>query len=350
MIDTETTAAQAASTSEQVLTISLIAGGSGAEELANQLQEKGFETRYVHHSLESDESTSGYTYQQLEPVLAQAQQEGLQLVFAVEPDSHRLSVGIRKNPEGPFQLLSVHQLSVLLADHISNELPKGAFTCLRSVVVTDMLEAMLVRKGYSCKTEVMDQNSLSDTKAALETAADENEVLVVTEKGEFWSNRGNLYLVERIIELHQSLAEQGQGLFDRLLELYARWGFYKEKVLAVTLAGAKQEEHYHRIMQYFRTTKAASMASFVIAEIIDYKNKKHKNFLTGKQLKLNTRQSDMLKVTFDDGMGLIFVPSPDKMYLYLSLSGKLMRKEDYVTQGRTFDQRLMKLVELVNKL
>lgn len=350
MIDSELTQTCLTFTSDISPSTILIAGVGGAEELSQQLQAKGLECCYVYLAPDDDTTGSSFTYQQLAPVLAQAQEEGLQLVIAANPEEHKLSIAIRKHPQGPFQLLSVHQLSVLLADYLSDQSAEEGFACLRSVVMTDMLEKMLLRKNCICLTEVLVTESLPEAAAALLANTGAAEQFAVAERGEFWSNKGFSHLVERLIELHQAQAEQEQSLFNKLLALYTQWGFYKEKVLAVALTDPKQAEHYKRLISYFRSTKTATMASYAISEIRDYKQLKLKNFLTGKQVKLTNKPVDMLKVTFTEGISLMFVPTADRMFMYLSLSGKLMSREEFATLGRTFDQKLMRLIELVNKL
>ncbi len=350
MIESELTQTEPTSKQGTAAVTILIAGSPGAELLANELRDKGLACHFMNFSLESDANSCGFTYQQLSPVLAQAQEQALQLVITAQPEEHKLSIGVRKSADAPFQLLSVHQLAAVLADALSDQAAEKDLVCIRSVVMTDMLDSILLRKEYACKAEVLNTENLPEIGAGVLAETGASEVLAVTEKGEFWSNRGLAYLVEQLIRLHEAQAEQDLSLFDKLLELYYRYGFYKEKVLAVTLSSSQQEDHYLRLMKYFRTTKSASVASMSIKEIIDYKQNKLTSFISSKQLKLTSRPADMLKVVFTDGMSLMFVPAPEKMYLYLSLSGKLMSKQEYLNTSRTFDQRLMKLLELVNKL
>lgn len=328
----------------------LITGFAGAAQLATQLQGDGLDCRYMDLPFESDSSSGNFTYQQLAPVLAQAQQLDIQLVIVAQPEEHKLTLGIRKQPNAPFQLLSVHQLAALLADTLSDEAEEQQLVCLRSVVMTNMLDTILHKKGFICKTEVRGAESIADAGLALQAETGAAQVLAVSEKGEFWSNQGIPYLVAQLINLHADLASREQTLYDRLLELYCRYGLYKDKVLTVTLSGTNQEEHYQGLMNYFRTSKSAEVASYSIKEVVDYKRNKLTNFMNGKQIKLDTPPVDMLRVVFTDGISLTFVPERGKMNLYLSLSGKLMNKQGFQALSQNFDQRLMKLVELVNKL
>lgn len=193
----------------------LLAGGAAAEQLAGELQDRELACRYMYLTLESDTNAGSFSYQQLVPALSQAQQLGLQMVIVADPVALRLSVGIQKQPGAPFQLLNVHQLSVLLANTLAEQAPEQGFACLHSVVITDMLETVLLRRGYACKTDIVDSEALEAAGTELLAAEAVSEVLIVTERGEFWSNKGFAYLVEKLIRLQQDLARHQQGLFDR---------------------------------------------------------------------------------------------------------------------------------------
>jgi phosphomannomutase len=327
----------------------LVAGLAGAEHLTHALKDQGLDCRYMYLTLESD-ARAGFTYQKLTPALSQAQQLGLQMVIIADPQQHRLSVGIRKQSEAPFQLLSVHQLAVVLAYTLAEQAGEQGFACLRSVVITEMLETMLLKKGYACKADILEGETLQTAGEALLAASQASEVLVVTEKGEFWSNKGFTYLVKQLVELQQALVRKEQSLFDKMVDLYYTYGYHKEKLLAVTLVEKYQEAHYHGLMEYFRTTKTAELVSFTIKEIIDYKSSKQINLFTKKQIKLTNRPADILKVVFEEGISLTFVPAPERISLYLSASGKIMNWEAYLQLSRSFEQRFMKLLEILNKI
>lgn len=135
-----------------------------------------------------------------------------------------------------------------------------------------------------------------------------------------------------------------------MIELYYTYEYYKEKVLAVTLVEEYQEAHYKGLMDYFRKTKSAELVSFTIKEIIDYKNSKQTNLLLKKQQKLKNKPADILKVVFEDGISLTFVPANERMSLHLSGSGKIMNREAYLQLSRSLEQRFMKLLEILNKI
>lgn len=70
--------------------------------------------------------------------------------------------------------------------------------------------------------------------------------------------------------------------------------------------------------------------------------------VTGKQHTLDIQPVNMLKVAFTDGMSLIMAPTDEKMYLHLSVYGRLKTIDDYNNLNREFDGRLLKLVEVIN--
>ncbi|EMR01962.1 hypothetical protein [Cesiribacter andamanensis] len=117
----------------------------------------------------------------------------------------------------------------------------------------------------------------------------------------------------------------------------------------VNLEQASQSAHYAYLMDHFRKLKKPEVGSYAIKEIWDYQRKKATNWVSKKQLKLENEPFNLMKVVFVEGINLMMVPTEQKMYLHLSLSGKMMHKDQYSSMSRDFDQKLIKLLELVNQ-
>jgi phosphomannomutase len=350
MTDTELHMTGNSATSETTAPLSILAGPAGVKKLAESLQEKGLDCTYKQLEVEDDAGTTDLSYKSVAPLMAQAQEQGHQLIVAAQPGEHKVSVAVRKTADGPFQMLSNSQLAVLLVDALTEQKEKGEFACVRSVVSTDMLDSLLNRKGFPCKTRLLAGENLDEVVAATAAETGATTVLAITENGEFWCNRGFAFLLEQLLLLQETVSARPQTLFDQLLGLYYMYGYHREKTLAVSMAQSTQAAHYTHLMAHFRKAKTNKVGSFAIKEITDYQRKKWINMTTGKQLALDNEPVNLLKVVFTDGITLVMAPTEEKMYLYLSLSGKMMNKDHYNSMSRDFDQKLLKLVEVVNQL
>lgn len=350
MTETEPLTQHNSSQTEEA-SLSMIAGASTAQKLAEDLQDKGLDCNYMHLETEDATGQADLSYKCLKPVLAQAQTMGQQMFIAAHPQENKLSVAIRKTPDGIFQVLSTDQLAVLLVDMITDQASENDFVCIKSVVLPDMLDTLLNKKGFRYKTTLLSSpENIEETVAATASETGVSTVLAITEQGAFYCNRGFAYLLEQLLILQQNMAEAQQSLFGQLLELYYRYGFYKQKTLVVNLSQANQVAHYNRLMDSLRKTKNSQIASYTIREMTDYQRKKYVNMETGKQLALDNQPVNILKIAFTDGITLVLAPAEDKMYIHLSLSGKMMNKEHYNNMNQEFTQKLLKHVEIINQL
>ncbi|EMR01961.1 hypothetical protein [Cesiribacter andamanensis] len=229
MTDTTSTTTPTATASPTPTPPCLLAGPSSLQSLAQSVQAQGLDCNYQPLLLEDEAGSTDLTYKRLAPALAEAQAQPYQLFIAAQPHEHKLSAAIRKSADGPFLVLSTHQLSVLLADALTGQEQENSLLVIRSMVLTDMLETLLVKRGFRCKTELLDSDNVQQVLEAATAESGADTVLAITEWGEFYCNKGFAFVVEQLLALQQRLASQQLSLYDQLQGLYYRYGFYREK-------------------------------------------------------------------------------------------------------------------------
>ena len=176
-------------------------------------------------------------------------------------------------------------------------------------------------------------------------------IFTVTENQEFnYNNLGISSLVERIVQLEQTSRENGKTIFDRLIDLYREYGFYKEKTLVVNIEEDKQKEHFAGLMGSFRNNPPSFLGNYNLKKVLDYKRRTSRNLITGKKLTLDFPATNMIQLYLSEGMSITFAPAENKMYHYISMSGSLGTQEDYQEVSQRFDEKIIKFVETINKL
>ena len=64
---------------------------------------------------------------------------------------------------------------------------------------------------------------------------------------------------------------QGRTLWDQMLHMYEKYGYYKEELVSVTLKGADGTQKINRILSDLRKNPPLYIGSFLVESIRDYK-------------------------------------------------------------------------------
>ena len=119
-----------------------------------------------------------------------------------------------------------------------------------------------------------------------------------------------------IAEMAVYYAEQGKTLYDKLMEIYEKYGYYKEGVHSVELKGIDGAERIKSIMKGLRTINAAD---YGIVNVTDYLNDN-----TG------LPKSDVLLFEMESGESFIVRPSgtEPKIKLYINTVASSMSETE----------------------
>lgn len=225
-----------------------------------------------------------------------AKEQNADLVFGTDPDSDRIGVVVKK-PNGDYEVLNGNQTGVLLCEYILRKsqekglMPKNPII-VKTIVTTEMVRA--VAENYNAKTiDVLtgfkfigEQIKILEDKKCPECFMFGLEESYGYLRGTYARDKDAVVAAMLIAEMAAEYKTKGQTLYDGLISLYEKYGYYKEKLETKTLSGITGMEKIQSIMSYFRTAKM----NFEIKNVLDYKNG-----LDG------LPKSDVLKFILDDG-------------------------------------------------
>jgi phosphomannomutase len=286
------------------------------------------------------------------PVIAKAVKYAMEhdfhLVIAVDPDNKKLIVAVRENPEGKFQILNVHQLSILLADLMlqqSDNLKDGVF--LKTFRITEMFERMVMKNEGKC-INIFPDETVEAKKQLLDY--DERLILSVNDNQEFsLAGEDPIHqIITYLLKEEALLRESDKTLFDKLIGLYQQYGFYKEKMLSVDLQQKSQYKHYNELIDSVRRNTPLSLNNCDIRLLMDFKKGKSKNLFSGKETKLNTPAFNGIMIILADGSSIIMELTLHKMNYFVSVRSSLPTKEHFDGTNSNCDKQIIKLLQTVN--
>lgn len=275
------------------------------------------------------------------------------LILATDPDSDRLGVAVR-NTEGDFVILTGNQIGCLLLDYVltrlkeRGELPDDAFV-VKSLVSTDMADTIAksfgveIRDVYTGFKNIAEQIKLADEtgKGTFLFGFEESYGYL---RGPFVRDKDAVQGAMMVTEAACWYAEQGKTLYDAVVEMFRKYGWYKELVISKTLYGQEGIEKIQNAVEKLRENPPKSIGEFDVVTIRDYEKDTETNIKTGEKKQLNMDPMNVIYITLDAGR---FIARPSgtepKLKTYLTVRGD--SSENAESMIRNLEEAGVNLVE-----
>ena len=141
--------------------------------------------------------------------------------------------------------------------------------------------------------------------------------------------------------------KKGMTLWDAMIEMYDKYGYYKEGIQAITLAGKEGIEKIQATMEQLRNDAPTKFGDYTVEVAKDYKTGKIKNLVTGEESETGLPSSNVLYYNLNDGAWICVRPSgtEPKIKFYYGV------KADSLEAANAAEKKLgEKVLETVNKM
>ena len=124
--------------------------------------------------------------------------------------------------------------------------------------------------------------------------------------------------------------KQGLTLWDQMIKIYEKYGYYRETLATITLKGIEGQEKIKSIIERLRNNPVKSVGKFKVVEIRDYKNKVTHNLITGDKGTTELPESNVLYYALEDDAWCCVRPSgtEPKIKFYMGVNKDSMDKAD----------------------
>ena len=227
--------------------------------------------------------------QVFEPIIPQADAEGISLIVASDPDADRIAVMVRETATGKFVALTGNQQGALIADYIirKRQLAQvrpgqdnrftGPLTAENYVVTTLVTTQLTPAIARAASVQAVD-DLLVGFKYIGETmdARGVDHFLFGTEEslgylaGDYARDKDAAIAALYLCELAAELASEGRTLLDQLDGLYAQHGYYAERQRNDYAYGPTGKALIKSLMHAFRTTPPLELGGVTLTRVADY--------------------------------------------------------------------------------
>ncbi len=327
--------------------------GTGNVPIRRALKEVGFENVLVVKEEEMpDPNFAGIEYPNPEDKKALnrgielAKENGADLVIATDPDCDRVGVAV-KTTTGEYAMLSGNQIGGLLTNYIieglkeKNELKENS-ALIKTIVTSEFgatiakannVDVLNVLTGFKFIGEKIKNFEKTNEKTYLFGYEESYGYLVGTHA----RDKDGVVASVLISEMAAYYYSKGMSLYEGLIELYNKYGFFKEETISLTLKGIEGLAKIAEIISYFRENEIATIGGVKVVDSKDY----------GKGID-GLPKSDVLKYFLEDGSWIAIRPSgtEPKLKFYIAVDGDSEQKanEKLVNIKNYIDTTIEKLI------
>lgn len=271
------------------------------------------------------------------------------LVLATDPDSDRVGIAV-KNLKGEFVLLNGNQTGALLINYLLQAWQQagkltGKEFVVKTIVTTDLIKKIAesynvtmyeTLTGFKYIAEVIRELEGKETYIA---GGEESYGYLA---GDFVRDKDAISSCALIAEMAAVAKDNGQSLFEMMVEMYTNYGFYKEDLVSITKKGMRGAEEIQQMMADMRSNPPQTIAGSKVEEVSDYKSGTRKNLLTGEETKLDLESSNVLQYMTEDGSKISARPSgtEPKIKFYVSVNEPLASKADYDATAQKLNEKI----------
>ena len=337
--------------------------GTASEIMPNTFKKAGYTAvKYVEKQMIPDgnfstvKSPNPEEIESFEMALEIAKAENSDLVIGTDPDSDRLGIAVRDQNK-KLILLNGNQLMIVVFDYLLNKINEtksldNSYYIASTVVSTPMIEKIgrfhnvdvkLGLTGFKWIAKMIEdfpnQNFIAGGEESYGIMIGSN----VRDKDAISAS----LLVSEMMSFYQG---KNSSIFEELIKIYQKIGFYKERLISVKKTGEKGLNEINDIMTNFRNNPFQKLNESRIKFIKDYKKSEEKNLITNKINKLKFPKSNVLEFEAENGYKLIFRPSgtEPKIKMYISVNTKLEIKQDFEKTEMFLENEINKIINEIN--
>ena len=265
--------------------------GTGNIPVRTILKELGFEHVFVVKEQElpdGDFPTVGYPNPEspdaYKLALALAKKEDADLVLATDPDADRLGVYV-KDQNGEYHMLTGNMSGCLIGDYIIGQtkavkgsLPKdGAF--IRSIVTTNLADAIARYYGVALIEVLTGFKFIGKQMLEFEQTGKGTYLFGMEESygclpGTYARDKDAVAATMFLCEAAAFYKTKGKTLWDAMIDIYERCGYYMDHVESITLKGIEGLEKIQNILSTLRKEPPASIGAYEVLAVRDYQEEK----------------------------------------------------------------------------
>ena len=289
--------------------------------------------------------------------LAKAKQLDADILLGTDPDADRVGIGVKDN-DGSWVLMNGNQTLLLAFNYVlearkSKGVNQPNDMVVTTIVTTPMADEVAKGNGVTCYRVLTGFKWIAEL--IREKEGKENYIIGGEESfglmmGDQIRDKDAVSAVAILCEMAAYEKEQGRTLFQKLVDLYVKYGFYKEDLISITKKGMDGQQQIAAMMQGYRQNPPTEINGIKVAQILDYQSSEAKNLVDDSTTIIQLPKSNVLQFILEDGSVISARPSgtEPKIKFYFSVKENLASAADYEMVNHLLNEKIKNIIASMN--
>ncbi|WP_237656794.1 phospho-sugar mutase [Priestia megaterium] len=240
------------------------------------------------------------------------------LLMATDPDADRLGVAV-KDSSGEYVVLTGNQLGALMLHYLlikkkeQGLLPENG-AVVKTIVTSEIGRAIASSFGLKTFDTLTGFKFIGEKINEFESSGDYQFQFGYEESygyliGDFVRDKDAVQSAVFAAEVAAYYKAQGKSLYDGLLDIFSKYGYYKESLRSITLKGKDGAEQIKKLVAAFRLNLVRELGEIAVTYIEDYQSSERVYVKEGMVESMPFPVSNVLKYHFEDGTWFTIRPS-----------------------------------------
>jgi len=207
-----------------------------------------------------------------------AGKQSADIIIGTDPDCDRVGVVV-KNTQGEYVVLTGNQTGALLVDYILGSMQKQGRLNERSTIINTIVTGKLgakIAESYNVGTISVLTGFKYIAEKIKEFENTGREFIFGYEEsygylaGTFVRDKDAVITSMLICEMAACYKKKGMTLYEGLMNLYSKYGYYKESLSSITFKGKEGMEEMVRLIDGLRSNPPGEVNGIKVTEVRDY--------------------------------------------------------------------------------
>ena len=336
--------------------------GTGNKPVRRVLSELGFKHVYVvpEQELPDPEFTTLDYPNPEDPkaftlALKLAKEKHADIVMATDPDADRLGIYALDTKSGEYVPFTGNMSGMLIAEYILRErtatgtMPANP-AMVKTIVTTNMADPIAADYHVKLIEVLTGFKYIGEQIKLFEETGSNNYVFGLEESygclaGTHARDKDAVVAVMCLCEVAAWCKKHGQTLWDKMVELYEKYGYFKEDLYTITLKGIDGSKQIGEMMDKLRKNPPAEFGDLKVINVRDYATGITKELATGKESPTGLPESNVLYFDLTNDSWCCARPSgtEPKIKFYMGVKGTSL--EDAKARNEKLTEELKAVIE-----
>jgi phosphoglucomutase len=262
-----------------------------------------------------------------------AKEKNADIVLATDPDADRLGIYALDTKSGEYVPFTGNMSGMLIAEYILRErtatgtMPENP-ALVTTIVTTNMAKAICDAYGVKCIEVLTGFKYIGEQIKWFEQSGSNHYVFGLEESygclaGTHARDKDAVVAVMCLCEMAAWCKKNGKTVWDQMLELYEKYGYFKETQYTITLKGIEGSKQIAAIMDKLRSDLPKEFGSLKVVEARDYDRNRIVNMESGEERETGLPKSNVIYFDLTNDSWCCARPSgtEPKLKFYMGVKG-----------------------------